>query len=91
MILAAVSMLFQAAPPAPPQESAPPEAAPRWAACVEEASWRRDDWSEERPGAQRLGDLPPAELFEAMRREIDRCEAPAPEPRAPPASDKPTG
>ena len=91
MILGAILMLFQAVPPAPPQQSAPPVAPRQWGACVEEVSSRRDDWSEERPGAQRLGDLPPAELFEAMRREIDRCETPAPEPRAPPASDKPAG
>ena len=83
---AAAILLVQAAPaaPAPEPRPQPVREAPReWGACVEEASVRREDWSEERPGAQRLGDLPPAELMRAMLREVDRCERREPPPPEP--------
>ena len=89
---AAALLLMQAtaSPPPAPRSDPIPDPAPRqeWGACVEEASLRRDDWSEERPGAQRLGDLPPAELMQAMLREVDRCQNPEP-PRPAPAAPEP--
>jgi len=89
MMWAAALILFQAAQPAPPQRPSRAESLPRWGACVEEASWRRDDWSAGRPGAQRLGDLPAGELIEAVLREVDRCESAAPGPSAPRRAEKP--
>jgi hypothetical protein len=53
--------------PAVPQEE--------WGSCVEVESWQGRDWSPDRPGAQRLGDLPPVELTRAVLREIDGCRS----------------
>ncbi|WP_166038861.1 hypothetical protein [Sphingosinicella sp. YJ22] len=91
MMWAAALILLQGAQPAPPQQTERTGAPSRWGACVEEESWRRDDWSAGRPGAQRLGDLPAGELVEAVLREVDRCESAAPAPPAPRRPEKPAG
>ena len=89
MMWAAALILVQAAQPAPPPQTDRAESPPRWGACVEEESWRREDWSRERPGAQRLGDLPAGELLEAVLREVDRCESAASAAPPPRRADKP--
>lgn len=94
-MIAATLLIAIAATPAPqperPEQPMRSEARPaEWGPCVERVSWRRDDWSDERPGAQRLGDLPPAELMRAVLREVEACQGGEPAPPAEPQPPAPS-